>query len=93
MSKVAHPTCLLRDLGAGEAANRGFQKKEYATMINQQTLEGHWNEIKGALKEHWVELTNDDVRRFNGDVDQLVGTIQRRTGETCARQSKDFSKS
>jgi uncharacterized protein YjbJ (UPF0337 family) len=51
-------------------------------MINQQTLEGHWNEIKGALKEHWGALTNDDLRRFNGDVDQLVGTIQRRTGET-----------
>jgi uncharacterized protein YjbJ (UPF0337 family) len=54
-------------------------------MPNAQTLQGNWNEIKGKLRSKWGQLTNDDVGMFNGNVDQLVGTIQRKTGE--ARQS------
>ena len=50
-------------------------------MVNQQTLQGNWNEIKGRLRERWGQLTEDDLREFNGNVDQLVGTIQRKTGE------------
>jgi uncharacterized protein YjbJ (UPF0337 family) len=56
-------------------------KKEHLAMINQQTLQGNWNEIKGTLKERWGELTQDDLRAFNGNVDQLVGMIQKKTGE------------
>lgn len=50
-------------------------------MPNAQTLQGNWNEIKGKLRTKWGQLTNDDVSMFNGNVDQLVGTIQRKTGE------------
>ena len=50
-------------------------------MINQQTLQGNWNEIKGKLLSKWGSLTDDDLKVFNGNVDQLVGTIQRKTGE------------
>jgi len=53
-------------------------------MINQNTLRGNWNEIKGKLKSHWGALTNDDIQAFNGNVDQLVGLIERKTGETRA---------
>ena len=51
-------------------------------MVNQQTLQGNWNEIKGRLRERWGQLTDDDLREFNGEVAQLVGMIQRRTGES-----------
>ncbi len=50
-------------------------------MINQQTLEGNWNEIKGKIRTHWGQLTDDDLSHFHGEVDKLVGTIQRKTGE------------
>jgi len=53
-------------------------------MINQNTVRGNWNEIKGKLKAHWGALTNDDIQAFNGNVDQLVGLIERKTGETRA---------
>lgn len=49
-------------------------------MISQQTLQGNWNEIKGKLRSKWGELTEDDVMAFNGDVDQLMGKIQKKTG-------------
>jgi uncharacterized protein YjbJ (UPF0337 family) len=54
-------------------------------MINQEILKGEWNRIRGRLKQRWGQLTDDDVAVFNGNVDQLVGAIQRKTGE--ARES------
>lgn len=54
-------------------------------MVNEQTLQGNWNEIKGKLKSKWGQLTNDDLQQVRGNLDQLVGLIQRKTGE--ARQS------
>src|SRR5262245_3461969 len=50
-------------------------------MVNAQTLQGNWNEIKGKLRHKWGQLTNDDVQQFGGNVEQLVGLIQRKTGE------------
>jgi len=50
-------------------------------MVNQQTLQGNWNEIKGKLRTKWGQLTNDEVDVFDGNVDRLVGMIQRKTGE------------
>jgi len=51
-------------------------------MVNQQTLAGKWNEVSGKLKEKWGELSDDDLSAFSGNVDQLVGKIQRKTGES-----------
>ena len=53
--------------------------------LNQQTLEGNWNEIKGKLHERWGQLTQDDLQKARGNVDQLVGMIQRKTGEARER--------
>jgi len=29
-------------------------------MVNQQTLQGNWNELKGKLRTKWGQLTNDE---------------------------------
>jgi uncharacterized protein YjbJ (UPF0337 family) len=50
-------------------------------MTNQQTLDGDWNAIKGKLREKWEQLTDDDLPQIRGEVDHLVGIIQRKTGE------------
>lgn len=49
-------------------------------MLNQQTLQGNWNEIKGRIQSRWGQISGDDLDRVQGDVEQLVGTIQRQTG-------------
>jgi uncharacterized protein YjbJ (UPF0337 family) len=51
-------------------------------MVNQSTLQGNWKQIKGKLREKWGNLAEDDVASFNGNVDQLVGKIQQKTGES-----------
>ena len=50
-------------------------------MTNQQILEGNWNEIKGMLRQKWGQLTDNDLPQIRGNLDQIVGIIQRKTGE------------
>ncbi|MEW4566898.1 CsbD family protein [Tautonia sp. JC769] len=50
--------------------------------MNAQTLQGHWNEIKGQLKQKWGQLSDQDLEFAEGNVDQLIGNIQRKTGES-----------
>ena len=50
-------------------------------MTNQQILEGNWNEIKGKLRQKWGQLTDDDLPQIRGEADQIIGVIQRKTGE------------
>jgi uncharacterized protein YjbJ (UPF0337 family) len=66
--------------GIHQFNKRRFQ--EVNTMVNQQILQGNWNEVRGKLKEKWHKLADDDLRSFSGNVDQLVGQIQRKTGES-----------
>jgi len=50
--------------------------------INAQALQGQWNQVKGQVRERWGQLTDDDLQIHGGNIDQLVGRIQQRTGET-----------
>ena len=50
-------------------------------MVNAQVLQGQWNQIRGELKKKWGQLTEDDLRFTNGNIDQLIGRIQHKTGE------------
>jgi len=49
--------------------------------INAQELQGQWTKLRGQVKEKWGQLTDDDLQIHGGNVDQLVGKIQQRTGE------------
>jgi len=45
-------------------------------------IKGNWNKMKGNLKQKWAELTDDDLMYEEGKEDELVGRIQKKTGET-----------
>jgi uncharacterized protein YjbJ (UPF0337 family) len=45
-------------------------------------IKGDWNIIKGNLKQKWARLTDDDLQFIEGKQDELLGRIQRRTGES-----------
>lgn len=62
-------------------------------MVNEQTLQGNWNEIKGKLRQKWGQLTNDDLQSAHGNIDQLVGLIQRKTGEARSAIEKFLDES
>ncbi len=45
-------------------------------------IKGDWNIIKGKLKQKWAKLTDDDLQYAEGKYDELLGRIQKCTGET-----------
>jgi uncharacterized protein YjbJ (UPF0337 family) len=50
--------------------------------INVQGLQGSWNQLKGEVKKRWGQLSDDDLKWAGGNIDQLIGRIQQRTGES-----------
>ncbi len=50
--------------------------------MNKLQMRGNWNIAKGKLKEKWANLTDDDLRFEEGMEDELIGRIQKRTGQT-----------
>jgi uncharacterized protein YjbJ (UPF0337 family) len=51
-------------------------------VMNTLEIKGNWNIAKGKLKQKYAQLTDDDLRFDNGKQDELIGRIQKRTGET-----------
>ena len=50
--------------------------------MNEHTLKGEWNQIKGNVKQKWADLTDDDLLHIEGSRDKLVGSVQERYGHT-----------
>jgi uncharacterized protein YjbJ (UPF0337 family) len=45
-----------------------------------QKIKGSWTQTKGAIKEQWGKLTDDDLMEIQGRREKLVGKIQTRYG-------------
>ncbi len=45
-------------------------------------MKGNWNVIKGKLKQKYGSLTDDDLSYTEGQEDELLGRIQKKTGES-----------
>lgn len=50
--------------------------------MNKLEMKGSWNETKGKLKQKYADLTDDDLLFAEGKEDELLGRLQKRTGET-----------
>lgn len=62
------------------------------SLINNGILKGKWNQVKGAIKQQWSKLTDDDIARINGDYDQLVGQLQETYGYSRERAEKEVNR-
>jgi uncharacterized protein YjbJ (UPF0337 family) len=50
--------------------------------MNKLEIKGDWNIAKGKLKQKWGKLTDSDLEYVEGRQDELIGRIQKSTGET-----------
>lgn len=50
--------------------------------MNTTGIKGNWNELKGKLKQKFVDLTEDDLLYEDGKEDELFGKIQQKVGKT-----------
>jgi uncharacterized protein YjbJ (UPF0337 family) len=61
--------------------------------MNRDEAAGKWMQFKGKIKEQWGKLTDDDLKKLEGNQDQLAGRVQERYGiakEEAERQVRDF---
>lgn len=60
--------------------------------MNKDIFKGHWNQIKGKIKQQWGDLTDDDVSTVEGKYDELVGKLQARYGYQRDEAEKNVNK-
>lgn len=57
--------------------------------MNSDQVEGKWKQLKGAVKQQWGKLTDDDITSLSGKKDELIGRLQERYGYTKEQASKE----
>ena len=63
------------------------------TQLTTFEVKGDWNITKGKLKQKWAKLSDSDLRYVEGKEDELVGRIQKLTGETREAVEKAIKES
>lgn len=48
--------------------------------MNDDILKGNWKQLRGKVKQWWGELTDDDLDRVDGSMEELAGKLQERYG-------------
>ena len=49
--------------------------------MNKLEIKGDWNIVKGRIRQKWGQPTDDDLEFVAGKEEELIGRIQKRTGE------------
>jgi uncharacterized protein YjbJ (UPF0337 family) len=49
--------------------------------MDKLQIKGGWNELKGKIKQAYGDLTDDDLIYEEGQDDELLGKLQKKTGK------------
>lgn len=60
-------------------------------MVTREQLVGNWNGVVGSIKEKFGEFTRDELLKVEGNFEQLVGLVQRKTGQSKEQISSFIS--
>jgi uncharacterized protein YjbJ (UPF0337 family) len=63
--------------------------------MNQDVIQGQWQQLKGSLKAKWGKLTDDDLSRAQGNQQYLIGRLQERYGwqkDQAEREIREFER-
>jgi uncharacterized protein YjbJ (UPF0337 family) len=82
MASTAHQRNNPRVIGCLLLTFQTQTKIEESNIMTKLEIKGDWNILKGTLKQKWAKLTDDDLQYIEGKEDELIGRIQKRTGET-----------
>ena len=58
--------------------------------MNWDQIAGNWRQVKGAAKEKWGKLTDDDMDVIAGKRDMLLGKIQEKHGVVLEDAEKEL---
>ena len=57
--------------------------------MNEDQIKGKWKQFKGAAKQKWGRLTDDELDMVEGDAERLAGIVQERYGMKKEAARKD----
>ena len=78
---------------SGRERSEGTVQTKLSEAMNDLEMKGNWNIAKGKLKQRWGDLTDDDLDFAEGKKDELIGRIQKRTGESREAVEKALDES
>lgn len=50
--------------------------------MNNLTIDGNWNELKGKLRQQYAMLTDQDLEFAIGKKEELLGRLETKLGKT-----------
>lgn len=50
--------------------------------MNNDQAQGQWDRFTAKVKQHWGDLTDDEVKKAEGNKDELVARIQEKYGDS-----------
>ena len=59
--------------------------------MNEDIMKGNWHEMRGAVKERWGKLTDDDLTEVSGHTEKLLGVLQTRYGYAKDKAEVEFN--
>lgn len=65
-----------------------LSKPDLHTMWEK--IKGSWTQTKGAVKEQWGKLTDDDLDQIEGNTEKLAGKLQERYGYAQDRAKQEI---
>lgn len=60
--------------------------------MNNPSVEGNWNVLKGKIRQQWAKLTDNDIEAIKGNADEAKGRIQKAYGYSKDQAKKEFEK-
>ncbi|MDT0688459.1 CsbD family protein [Salegentibacter sp. F188] len=60
--------------------------------MNDDRVEGKWKQIRGAFKQKYGKVTDDDTTYSEGKFDEMLGRLQEQTGKTKDELRKEIDK-
>ncbi|MBX9805862.1 MAG: CsbD family protein [Alphaproteobacteria bacterium] len=61
-------------------------------VVNEDILQGRWDEIKGKMKKQWGKITDDDLLKVEGSLQELHGILQQKYGYDKDKAEKEVKK-
>lgn len=60
--------------------------------MNSDKFLGSWQKIKGEIKKQWGELTDDDLKKVEGNKDKLIGLLEEKYGWVKQQAEEEVNK-
>lgn len=58
---------------------------------NKDILQGKWHELKGQARQTFAKLTDDDIERMSGKMEELSGVLQKKYGYNKAKADEEIN--